>query len=333
MLFALSACSASSVESTATPEPTVEVTPEPTPALPDPTVRPMRDYNPVIIRTISEDESYTDPRDGLVEILSLHCASPYVVIENNMAASDAVNEAIKAIDETFYTGEDYGYGDEFGVDINYYRALAEDNFTLYESGINTDSLPIIISRDYNIIRADEKLITIEFKNSIDEAEHSELSYTFSFNASDGSLVSDADINNPDFEYEREQIEGFGGFRIESLSDFELGSGDTAIIDLVSIDDAGEDYVISDVDANCYDFTIDKVLMNDDGTYTVLDKFFYCSELYYSAVQVKIADNLDDNTYIRITSTSSSGIEVSNLISFGDNGAIELKSANNPNAVG
>ena len=332
LVFALCGCSAldeqKAPEETAAPAETVvpiEAEPEPTPA-------PERDYNPVIIRNIEESSSYKDPKSGEKEIFFVKCSSPYIVIESNEAAAEKINDSIKAIDETFYTGEDYGFGSDFGADINYYQSLAEDNFMLSDSGVESAVLPFTIIRSYSVLRADEKLIGINFINSIDADGHTEKSYSFYFSTETGETVSTEEIGKSEYKPERTGGNTMGGFGVKKLSELEASGENIPIIDLLVIDEGGSDYVIFNTDGNTYDVKIERVLPEGASEYNILQSFWYCSELYNSGVQIRAA-NYTDGSCLRIGWTTAEGVLVENLLQFGDDGVPELKNASNPDALG
>ena len=116
---------------TETPSPTEEVQPateigaDIPVASPTPTEEPGNAILVNIGRTSINDY---DPAEGQELILEFSYDMPRVIYENDLIVAQEVNEVLATIEETFYTGQDYGLKQEF---IGYHAMLesAEDNFT------------------------------------------------------------------------------------------------------------------------------------------------------------------------------------------------------------
>lgn len=107
----------------------------------------------VIVSIEKQSEEHFDPQNGTTRILTFSYETPLVYIEGRQEASDAVNEYIATVDETYYTGNDYGVGDESGEGdimpsgLSGMLEMATDNYTYaVENGL-TDSTALEYSSD------------------------------------------------------------------------------------------------------------------------------------------------------------------------------------------
>ena len=155
------------------PLPTVTVrpesqseTPEPTDAQPAETaaaapaaVSDTEDMTlPVIVSFQKTEMIETDPAAHEQKILTFSYLTPRVTIPGRDEAAAKINEYIGMLDETYYTGNDYGDGPSSGY--NGMLEMAEDNFTYaYESG-NDLLLEFESVRDARISRADGRVLTL-----------------------------------------------------------------------------------------------------------------------------------------------------------------------------
>ncbi len=107
-------------------------------------------------------ENY-DPAEGEQKILTFSYVTPEVTIPGREEAAKAINEYIAMLDETFYTGNDYGDGPSDG----YYGMLeqAEDNYAYV---VQTDSdfpLEFSCERNASVLRADGAVIALDLSTS------------------------------------------------------------------------------------------------------------------------------------------------------------------------
>ena len=178
MAFSLCACSAFKIAEDLDLPPLPEVNPEaasePVPTLPAtdvsfPEGEGEQDAAPIDNRIIvscstTKYEQY-DPADGTQLILTFSYETPVVHIEGREEASDAINEYIAMLDETFYTGNDYGDGPSTG--FNAMLEAAEDNFTyVIETGTEGIGMEYSESRKVRIERADSTLLSLVFTDSV-----------------------------------------------------------------------------------------------------------------------------------------------------------------------
>lgn len=115
---------------------------------------------PVIVSFQKTELVETDPAAHEQKILTFSYVTPRVTIPGRDEVSAKINEYIGMLDETYYTGNDYGDGPSSGY--NGMLEMAEDNFTYaYESG--TDLLLEFESiRDAEVLRADGRVLTLSF---------------------------------------------------------------------------------------------------------------------------------------------------------------------------
>ena len=113
--------------------------------------------------TTDTKECY-DPNDGSQLILSFSSVVPRVSIAG---AEDSVvskiNEALGLIEETYYTGNDHGYGTSTGY--NMMLELAEDNYS-YIMGSGAEDMPMQFSasRTVSVARADGAVISLMYND-------------------------------------------------------------------------------------------------------------------------------------------------------------------------
>ena len=136
-----------------------------------------------------------DPQNGTQLILSFSYDTPTVYIEGGDGAAAAINERIALMDETYYTGNDYGEGQ--GTGYNNMLTMAEDNYNyVVHSAIEGAMLEMVSSRTVSVERIDSQVLTLLYND-----------YTFtggvhgnygnmgcSFDVSDGRLLSLEDLS-------------------------------------------------------------------------------------------------------------------------------------------
>lgn len=108
-------------------------------------------------------ESY-DPQNGTELILTFSSVLPKVTIAGtDGAAAEKINTALGLIEETYYTGNDHGYGAATG--FNMMLELAEDNYS-YVVGNNLEGMPLQLSasRTVSVSRADGAVISLLYND-------------------------------------------------------------------------------------------------------------------------------------------------------------------------
>ena len=152
-------------EAEASAEPTAAVSPTPQPDTDVvPTQAPHESSEPeepIILRFETVAEERFDPAEGKQLILTFSYVTPKVRIPGREAAAAAINEAVAILDESYYTGEDYGEGYNSG--FNGMLEAAEDNFA-YIVGTGETGLPMEFAstRNARCARADEEALSLIF---------------------------------------------------------------------------------------------------------------------------------------------------------------------------
>ena len=116
----------------------------------------------VIVTFQSYSEKVKDPATGEIDILNFAYVTPVVYLENRDLPAARINEYIAMLDESFYTGNDYGAGAIGG--FNYMLEIAEDNFTyIWDNRLISATLEYSATRDVRIERADDKMLNLVFE--------------------------------------------------------------------------------------------------------------------------------------------------------------------------
>ncbi len=168
-------------DSEPTPMPTVEID---TSASTAESTLPLH----VIVGMDTYSEQHYDPQNGEKLILSFSYETPRVYIEGRDAAMNAINEYIATVDETYYTGNDYGVSDEYIVDgnisgVNAYLEAATDNYAFaVETGDDTLPLEYASERTARVERIDSRILSMVYNTySYTGGAHgnyAELAYNF-----------------------------------------------------------------------------------------------------------------------------------------------------------
>ena len=134
--------------------------------------------NHVIVNISSQKEIYMDPQNETEPILEFSWETPAVFVEGRDDVTAAINEHVAAINETYQTGNDYGYGTATGLSL--LLEMATDNYG-YIVNSGEDQLPMLFSSDKSVKvpRADEKVLSLRYStyeftggahgNSVDRA--------------------------------------------------------------------------------------------------------------------------------------------------------------------
>ncbi len=126
----------------------------------------------VIVSVEKHSEEHYDPQNGDTLILSFSYETPRVYIEGCQEASNAVNEYIATVDETYYTGNDYGVGgesDEGGMPggVNGMLEAATDNYSYaVENGLTDMALEFTSARTARVERIDSRALSMVYTTYI-----------------------------------------------------------------------------------------------------------------------------------------------------------------------
>lgn len=121
----------------------------------------------VIVSMEKHSEEHYDPQNGDTLILSFSYETPRVYIEGRPEASNAVNEYIATVDETYYTGNDYGIGEGIGdyamSGLNGMLEMATDNYSYaVENGVTDMPLEFSSSRTGRVERIDSRVLSMVY---------------------------------------------------------------------------------------------------------------------------------------------------------------------------
>ena len=139
-----------------------------------------------------------DPANGEQQILDFSYVTPHVTIPGREAAADAINEYIAMLDESYYTGNDYGDGVSDGY--NGFLEQALDNFSyVHETGADMP-LEFFSERTAEVPRADGRVLSLYFNTSTytGGAHGIYVGSAYVFDTETGSLLS-LDRITPDYE--------------------------------------------------------------------------------------------------------------------------------------
>lgn len=117
--------------------------------------------NHVIVNISSFNETYMDPQHEAEPILEVSWELPAVYVEGRDEAGAIINEHIAAINETFHTGNDYGYGTASGVSL--LLEAATDNYA-YIVNTGAENAPMLFSSGLSVKvpRADERALSLRY---------------------------------------------------------------------------------------------------------------------------------------------------------------------------
>lgn len=192
----VAAVSSDPVESSESPAPTGEA-PAPTAGqeiiLPA-TAAPAegREAGSSILVGISRTElSENDPAEGTELILSFSYDMPRVLWEEKPAVASKINELLATVEETFYTGNDYGLELTF-MGYNAMLETAEDNFAyVKEYQVEGAALEMTDSLSARIQRLDEGMLSFLYADSTftGGAHGSYSQFGLSFDMESGELLT------------------------------------------------------------------------------------------------------------------------------------------------
>ena len=173
---------------TVTPE-TTESSPSPSPTA-EPTEEPEESLASVTVNMKNTLQQAYDPQNGTQLILSFSYDSPNVYIEGSGDIAAAINEWVATMDETYYTGNDYGSGQ--GTGYNNMLTMAEDNYRMIiETGTEGVPMELACTRTVTVPRIDSTVLTLLYNDySYTGGAHgSSVDRGYCFDLSDGHLLT------------------------------------------------------------------------------------------------------------------------------------------------
>ena len=170
LCFSLGACTAldklKKVELPPLPTALPDETPAPTDAPAAETPAPELSETPhvlsnhVVVGISKSVQEFFDQQNGTQKILTFSYETPAVYIEGREEASEAINEYIARLNETYVTGNDYGVGTADG--LNMLLEMAQDNY--YITVENNLELPLEFASDMTVKtkRLDENTVNLVY---------------------------------------------------------------------------------------------------------------------------------------------------------------------------
>lgn len=189
-----------------------------------------------VIVTMQRNEQHAyDPENGSQLILSFSYDTPTVYIEDNEEAAAKINERIAMMDETYYTGNDFGDG--AGTGYNNMLTMAEDNYNyVVSAGIEGAMLEMVSSRTVSIERIDPQVLTLLYNDYMftGGAHGSYGSDGYCYDVSTGELLSLDDLSA--------DAEGLRSFLVDYMVQAVENDEDLAArIDLMGLSPEGTSY--------------------------------------------------------------------------------------------
>lgn len=181
----------------ATPAPTIEID---TSASTAESTLPLH----VIVSMETHSEEHYDPQNGETRILTFSYKTPRVYIEGRDAAMNAINEYIATVDETYYTGNDYGLDSVADGSIGGVNAFLEAATDNYAFAVDTgdESLPLEFAseRTARVERIDSRVLSMVYNTYTytggAHGNYAELAYNFDTETGErltlGTLSADPD---------------------------------------------------------------------------------------------------------------------------------------------
>lgn len=172
MCFSLCACTAVDKLKNVELPPLPTALPDETPA-PEPTQTPAEENaapelpdephvlaNHVVVGISKSVQEFFDQQNGTQKILTFSYETPAVYIEGREEASEAINEYIARLNETYVTGNDYGVGTADG--LNVMLESAQDNY--YVAVENNLDLPLEFASEMSVKtkRLDENTVNLVY---------------------------------------------------------------------------------------------------------------------------------------------------------------------------
>lgn len=221
------------------------------------------DYT-VIARFKTDFSVFSDPKGDGVEILEYSVETPEIEVVGNAESTKAINSRIAEINASYYPGEE---GGSLQMDRQTEMlSLAEDNYMYYESGAAGDELNLkfTFTRTAEIARADADFILLKYTNSIVMNDSSTEEEFYAFNTQTGEL-------DENYSGSTEVLKETGTLQAIPIDEF---SGSGEIIDLILIDEDGDDYLYGPEPGT----SAENVLV---------DGYWYCNKMTDSYVQIRV----------------------------------------------
>lgn len=228
-------------------------------------------------RIIVNIEEYTSqlyaPDDDSNCILSFYVQTPHVYIENNELVSSRINSYFETNNQKYFSNTS-----ELSTTLNYESIIQSEALDNYSYCIATNSnvdFNFLFERIVNVNQNDNSLV-FSFTDTSSTNEIITNTQLIAFDLINGEIIDfeklDKDKSN--------HLESSFEISIENIIDNKSLNN---IIDLVEIDDDGDDYLIS-IDGTVYNFKIynSQLYENND----LIKLVWYSNYLDYCSIQVK-----------------------------------------------
>ena len=264
----------------------------------------------VIVRFDTVSDVYYDPEFGSTAILSFVCETPYVMIESNPAAADAINARLSDYYAAYLPGED---GLSTNIDMeSYMLSLAEDWYSQNPDSSPTGSYLFTFSHRAYVSRCDDEVISFLFNDYTKDMDAPvSTSETVSFDALTGQILENGEIGSTGADAAGQQGNvqlSAGNCRLLSSAGMAADPSleNISVIDLIETNPEGEDRFFC-VPGTLYDVRIVKVVFYD-GTEYEKEQLWYCNAMSGEAVQIK--SRLDTGTpELKLIATAPDGSPV------------------------
>lgn len=178
-------------EAETSPEPAVDAKEKPVPT--ETAMQAESLSNPVMVSISGTSYQEFDPAEGEKLILTFAYETPRVYIEGRDEAASVINDYIAVLDETYYTGNDYGAGAAMGY--NMMVELAQDHYGyIAGTGAEDISYELVSSRSVTVERSDNQVLSILYDDYVNlggpHGEYGSTAYVFD-TATGGVVTLDA----------------------------------------------------------------------------------------------------------------------------------------------
>ena len=158
-------------------------------AEPEVTSAPHVLANHVVVGISKSIQEFFDQQNGTQKILTFSYETPAVYIEGREETSEAINEYIARLSETYVTGNDYGVGTADG--LNVMLEMAQDNY--YVAVENKLDLPLEFTSDVTVKtkRLDENSVNLVYTSYVftGGAHGNYGDYAYVFDSETGELLT------------------------------------------------------------------------------------------------------------------------------------------------
>jgi len=246
----------------------------------------------VIVRFDNYSDVCFDPVEQNTAILSYSCELPYVLIDSNPGAAEAVNSVLSQMNDRYRAASE-GVSTELDMET-YMLSQAEDYYSMVRasrqnggSDLPGDSFLFSFSHKAYVTRCDDALIVFVFYDYTGTPMGSDSkTETLAFNAATGALLDLNTVNIADPSvYPEPERNAEGSFRIVSAAQLAEDplSETERVIDLLEIHPAGEEYYLR-VSGELYDVRFTRVVYYD-RCYEK-EQLWYCNRMSNEALQLK-----------------------------------------------